>query len=228
MSAPGARTPKWLNEVNNEISETRKLLSKCVAELDRITRGARMTRKTKRNRKLIGSKIGVISSCSLTKYIMKLKARVRRLSKTRKKKLKNDERRQINNNFHKNQSKVFSEFKEILKKAEGPDPPSFQKVTKTRKFFENSEDVLKFWKSLWEKDDQGKPNVDWLREYEILFKSIIPEIHTGDIEITDTIIWNSIKKKRNWSAPGPDLVVNYWLKKLFVIHKVIKCIFMGI
>ena len=32
----------------------------------------------------------------------------------------------------------------------------------------------------------------------------------------------AIKKKRNWSAHGPDLLVNFWLKQLLVIHPVIE------
>ena len=27
-------------------------------------------------------------------------------------------------------------------------------------------------------------------------------------------VQNSIKKKKNWSAPGPDSIVNFWWKKL--------------
>ena len=35
-------------------------------------------------------------------------------------------------------------------------------------------------------------------------------------------MFNAIKKKRNFSAPGPDLIVNYWWKKLDVVLILLK------
>ena len=37
-----------------------------------------------------------------------------------------------------------------------------------------------------------------------------------------------IKKKRNWSSPGPDLLVNFWLKKVIVTHEHITILFRDI
>ena len=68
-----------------------------------------------------------------------------------------------------------------------------------------------FWKSLWEKDDTGNPEAEWLKEYEALFSSVITEIHEGILKIDEDTIWKAIKKKRNWSDPGPDGIVNFWL-----------------
>ena len=45
--------------------------------------------------------------------------------------------------------------------------------------------------------------------------------------IRDSDIEKSIKKKRNWSATGPDMIVNFWLKKLIVIYTAIKSTFMN-
>ena len=42
--------PKWLKVIDNEVFEKRRLLSKCVAEIQRLKENSRMTRKTKRNR----------------------------------------------------------------------------------------------------------------------------------------------------------------------------------
>ena len=88
--------------------------------------------------------------------------------------------------------------------------------------------MLKFWKSLWEISDPGNPEATWLSEYELLFHQLIPEIVTDNIKITEVDIWNGIRKKRNWSSSGPDMLVNYWLKKMFVIHENVRLIFEGI
>ena len=42
---------------------------------------------------------------------------------------------------------------------------------------------------------------------------------TAPQDITVDFLYNSIKKKRNWSAPGSDKITNVWIKKLTVLHK---------
>ena len=144
------------------------------------------------------------------------------------KKLKNQKSREWNSFFKNNQSRVFSKFKDIIESEKGCELPVFKEIVKERKYFEKPEEVIEFWKSLWCKEDKGNPETEWLREYERLFEEKIPEINTDDIEIEEEDITNAIKKKRNWSAPGPDLIVNFWLKRISVIRMKIKIIFMKI
>ena len=94
------RQPKYLVNINKEIEDSRRLLSQSSAEISRLKCNGRMTRKTKRNRKRIEKKInGVISVYSITKLIMKLKARTRRLTKKRKRKIINEKSRDWNRKF---------------------------------------------------------------------------------------------------------------------------------
>lgn len=182
----------------------------------------------KRNRVLIESSIGKISAYSLTKFIMKLKAEIHRLARKRKRKKKNEESKHYNQVFRKNQSIVFNEFKDIIKENKDEEHPIFKKINRSRKYFEKPDEVLNFWKNLWNKDDPGRPDAEWLNEYETLFLEIIPELNVDELPISNEIIWNGIKKKRNWSSPGPDLVVNFWWKKINATHDVIGNIFRGI
>ena len=39
---------------------------------------------------------------------------------------------------------------------------------------------------------------------------------------------NAIRKKRNWSAPGPDRITNYWWKKAYSLHEGVSSAFMSI
>ena len=220
--------PKWLKDLDGSIFECRRRISQCVAELDRIKRNGRTTRKTLRNRKNIEAEIGNISTISLTKYIMKLKAQIHRKARLRKRKLRNQEARDYNNLFRNNQSKVFNDFKAIIDKKSEEERPTFEKLEKTRKFFTEPDEVIAFWKTLWEKEDAGRPNAEWLTQYNDLFTTLIPEVNNNDIAVTKETVWNCIKKKRNWSAPGPDGIVNFWLKKITVIHDAISVIFNGI
>ena len=39
---------------------------------------------------------------------------------------------------------------------------------------------------------------------------------------------NAIRKKRNWSATGPDRITNYWWKKAYSLHEGVSNAFMNI
>ena len=39
---------------------------------------------------------------------------------------------------------------------------------------------------------------------------------------------NAIRKKRNWSAPGPDRITNYWWKMAYSLHEGVSNAFMNI
>ena len=47
----------------------------------------------------------------------------------------------------------------------------------------------------------------------------VPEQEVGEINITKETNTKALKRKKNWSAPGPDEICNYWLKKLTTVHK---------
>ena len=47
----------------------------------------------------------------------------------------------------------------------------------------------------------------------------MPEQEVGKINITEETIAEVLKKKKNWSASGPDGICNYWLKKLTTLQK---------
>ena len=118
--------PYWLDQLEKDVLEKRKLISKCVAEKQRISENSRITRRTRRNRKEIEKLIGKISLYSLTKLICKLKAQVHRLAQTRKRKMKNLKARDWNNMFHNNQSQVFKQFKAMIDQTDEGTLPKFK------------------------------------------------------------------------------------------------------
>ena len=141
--------------------------------------------------------------------------------------MKNQKAREWNNSFRNNQGRVFNTFRDIIERDKECEEPVFKEIEKERKFFNKHDDVINFWKTLWCKVDQGKPNAEWLKDYIELFETKIPDVNTGDIILEEIDIINAIRKKRNWSSPGNDLIVNFWLKRLTSIHGVIKNIFYG-
>ena len=97
--------------------------------------------------------------------------------------------------------------------------PVYKKTQKKeRQVFENPEEVVDFWAGIWEKTDGGNPNATWISEVEEVFREIIPTVDHGNIPVTCELVLKAIKKKKNWSAPGPDLIVNFWWKRLTSTH----------
>ena len=57
---------------------------------------------------------------------------------------------------------------------------------------------------------------------------MVPDINEGNLNLTEEICWNGIKKKKNWSAAGPDGICNFWWKKLTSVLHVTSSIFIGL
>ena len=223
------KNPEWLEQLEMEIKNTRKFISQCVSERLRLTTKGRLTRKSKRNRQemLKCLKEGDTISCvNITILIEKSKNKLRRLAASRKRKLKNAESTKLNTEFKLNQKSVYDKFKQNEDEATGDATPTYKKVgVKEGQIFENVDEVVNFWAGIWEKEDSGNSQAPWIDEIEQVFKNIVPVIDTDPIPITEAILLRSIKKKKNWSAPGPDLIVNFWWKHLTSTHKLIAKLF---
>ena len=70
-------------------------------------------------------------------------------------------------------------------------------MTKDRKYFDDPVPVEGFWRGLWETKDNGNPEAEWLNEVEQVFADLVPNIHEGDLILTEEMCWNGIKKKKN-------------------------------
>ena len=128
-------------------------------------------------------------------------------------------RRKINDEFINDQKSVYKKFKEYINK----DPDNVEPVYKDeenveRRYFGNPNDVETFWKKLWQAEDQGNPSVAWLEDMENKLKEIIPNPYHGDMNVSTTDGFKAVKKKKNWSAAGPDKITNYWWKKYLLLH----------
>ena len=158
-----------------------------------------------------------ISIYALTCLIAQRKKRLKYLGKRRKQKIKQYNTYSINKLFNENQSRVFNKFKEQIDEDKDNLQPEYdeKKSQKEQKHFENQNDVETFWRNLWEAEDKGNPQAEWLTTFREMFREMIPDT---DVEVTfsEKDSFDNIKKKKNWSAPGPDRIVNFWWKKLEV------------
>ncbi|KAL4008504.1 hypothetical protein ACER0C_002356 [Sarotherodon galilaeus] len=73
-----------------------------------------------------------------------------------------------------------------------------------------------YWKSIWEKDATQNGNAQWLVDLRA-DHSDLPE--QGPVTITVADIQERVSNMKSWTAPGPDMVHAYWLKKLTALHE---------
>ena len=81
---------------------------------------------------------------------------------------------------------------------------------------ENVEDVSSFWIQLWKSPETGNRNGQWLEDMRSAIYSRVP----SPSEKLDTMKATQVQaRKKNWSAPGPDKLTNFWWKKAKVLHE---------
>ena len=106
----------------------------------------------------------------------------------------------------------------------GNSHPTYTKPTDTNEQSNNltTQDFELFWRPIWEKETQETPETPqpkWIKDIGCMLNAQAPTPTTAPQDITVDFLYNSIKKKRNWSAPGYDKITNFWIKKLTVLHK---------
>ena len=58
-----------------------------------------------------------------------------------------------------------------------------------------------------------------LKDVRCAFAELVPVPPQEDFELDTVKCAYVIKRKRNWSAPGPDRIVNFWWKRAESLHK---------
>ena len=110
-----------------------------------------------------------------------------RVIQKRKKRIKN------NTLFNSNQKILFAE----------KDKETIGELPEMEKFEE-------FWSNIWEKKETT-PDKPWMNKIEGDIRMKVTEVL--EIKITMNDLKESIKKRKNWSAPGLDGIQNFWWKK---------------
>ena len=213
-------------------SELRKKISIAKAELGRIQENRKITKKGKKNRQQLLQECGAISAATLTSYMERKKYELRKLKRSRVKRKNVEESRALNNKYDGDPGAVYSAFTDMIKKDSLNERPKYnnnQSDEENSNVFENIEEASTFWRSLWEKSGTGNANPEWLDKIGAAIDySISDNESTDKWELRTSQIADVIRKKRNWSAPGPDRIANYWWKHAYVVHKEIAAIFIAI
>ena len=82
------------------------------------------------------------------------------------------------------------------------------------------EDYENFWGPIWQEPAKENLDVEWIHEVRDALDHSIPdnENSVDSVPITNHVVYQCFKSKRNWVAPGKDKITNFLLKKITSIH----------
>ena len=132
--------------------------------------------------------------------------------------------RVLNQQFQENPGRVYDVFNGMSKDTgdQASERPKYKTRTdisgENKQVFENIDEASGYWKELWETEGNGDKSGTWLQEVKRAIHHCVPALDEGEWGLTEDEAVKIVGKKRNWSAPGPDKLVNYWWKKAEVLH----------
>ncbi len=136
---------------------------------------------------------------SIPEALKTAKQRLTALATRLKRYTKEVEARRINKMFSTEPAKVYSQWQGNNNRS---DPPRAE--------------TEKYWKNIWEREASHNTDAQWLVDLRA-DHSNLPEQEPVTISMAD--IQERVSKMKSWTAPGPDMIHTYWLKKLTALHE---------
>ena len=185
--------------------------------MDRLQENRKITKKGKNNRLDLQKECQIISAASLVNYMEKKMSDLRKLKKAYWRREKQEKSRVLNRKFELDPGRVYACIKEIVDKNEEEKRPKYVETSKenegSQHSLDNTEEASSFWKSLWEKEGSGDISAKWVEEVKSAINSRVAVPTDEQFLLTKEEAVNAMRKKRNWSATGPDCITNYWWKR---------------
>ncbi|XP_032426375.1 uncharacterized protein LOC116724756 [Xiphophorus hellerii] len=128
------------------------------------------------------------------------KQRLQALASRLKRYTRENESRRINRLFSTQPAKVYSQWQGNNNRV---DPPRLE--------------TEQYWKGIWEREASHNSNAQWLISLREDHNNLLPEQALVTITVTD--VQERVSGMKNWTAPGPDMIHAYWLKKLTALHE---------
>ncbi|XP_044745138.1 uncharacterized protein LOC123307002 [Coccinella septempunctata] len=114
-----------------------------------------------------------------------------------------------NNLFSNNQKEFYRGLE--MEKAGRTDPPT-------------SGEMAEYWSKVWSRSTSHNENAAWIKAEEEQ-QSDLQEMDA--VHITEENICVTVKRMKNWTAPGVDGIHNYWWKALKSTHRVLSRLIQG-
>eukprot|EP00795_Rhopilema_esculentum_P016920 gene16920-8408_t len=129
-------------------------------------------------------------------------------------------RNKINRLYDTDQRKVYNTFREILKNGDSDDVSFKTRSDKTRSQTTlTKEDFEDYWPKIWREESKVNLEAKWIKDVEQAISQSTAVNDDEIVNITKEKFTNMLETKKNWSSPGKDKIVNYWLKAFTTIHE---------
>ena len=110
--------------------------------------------------------------------------------------------------------------------------PRYQKISSTgtreEEMFEDIEEASSFWRELWETRGSGNKDAAWLKDLEDDIARKVPPPPEDPWQLETSQAVRALLKKRNWSCPRFDRLVNYCGKRAHALHDGVTRAFLAI
>ena len=188
------KEPMWKRSLQNKIKKLRKDLSQLEASKDKDINNFRHWERLERKYSIRVKRLNIVIE-ELKKRITAIAAKVRKYQG------REDTYRQIRL-FENNQR-----YRELDHREERCDDD--QPV---------AEESKQFWGNIWSQSADHKKDTKWLQD----LRSEINVKKQEKIDITTGILKKILGRMPNWTSPGPDLVLVFWLKNFSSFHEGIR------
>ena len=216
------RGSKAKEEFEAHAREIRGKLSKAKAEIERLKSNKKITKKGKKNRLELLRECKTLSVAILVAYMEKQKSRLRKVKRGYWRRKKQEDARRMNAQFELDPGRVYSDFRRVIDDHSEVAKPKYvheqEDNESQRNVFSDAEEATTFWRTLWEAQGTGNVKAEWLDEVRDAIREKVPVSPEKDFELSAKQAEKVIMKKRNWSALGPDRIVNFWWKRANCLH----------
>ncbi|XP_044766265.1 uncharacterized protein LOC123322386 [Coccinella septempunctata] len=197
--------PPWEERLEKRITTLRKEIGIYHLYLNKDN----LSRKVRKKMRAYAGRINLKESdtgfkMKIRKHAEKLQQKIAALGNRLRRYHKRSMRYQQNNLFQNNQ-KVFFRSVDGQKRIENQKPPC-------------AEEMRQYWSSIWSQERKHKAHAPWI-EAERENSQSLPEMPT--VNVTEVDVRDTIKRMKNWAAPGIDGIHSYWWKALTSTHKVL-------
>lgn len=193
------RVPSWQRRLESRISKKRAAIGRLIAYKNG-GRSSRLRRQVAAIMEL--AELRTLEAHQLTEKLDTLVQQLSVLAKRLRRYTDSAKRRQQNRMFSDNEKAFYDHISQ--------EKPDF------RDGLPNIDDVTNFWAGIWEDPVQHRDGQPWLRREEDWAGEEINEMPA--VVVREDDVREATRYLRNWAAPGPDGVQNFWYKKLTVVH----------
>ncbi|XP_044760153.1 uncharacterized protein LOC123317614 [Coccinella septempunctata] len=203
QDTPHRRKPPWDERIEKKITNLRREIGIIHTYLKNPKPSKKLERKAQAYARRIKTNRKETPNCErLRLHSENLKQKIAALGSRLRRYHKRTQRYRENNLFSNNQRQFFRSLDE--------------EVSNSKTKLPSPADMQKYWSSIWSQKGKHITNATWIEQERKEHNGIqeMPEIVVSEKDVEETV-----RRMKNWAAPGIDGIQNYWWKAFKHTHK---------